>query len=127
MDFPVPDGPSIATTPRRAPATGTLLSSFVAHLIDDHSAWWRTTRLSRPRGTGRSRFLATLDKLLLLRNVRAVGWALLALAFIPVGDMLIVLTHNGSPGAAFGIHGATAAVMVLLSAMFLIRPAQNGQ
>ncbi|OXM46321.1 DUF4267 domain-containing protein [Amycolatopsis alba] len=65
--------------------------------------------------------------LLLFRNVRAVGWGLLALAFIPVGDMLIVLTHNGSPAAAFGIHGATAAVMVLISALFLIRPAQNGQ
>ncbi|OXM56222.1 small membrane hydrophobic protein [Amycolatopsis thailandensis] len=65
--------------------------------------------------------------LLLLRNVRAVGWGLLALAFIPIGDMLIVLTHNGSPGAAFGIHGATAALMVLISALFLIRPAQNGQ
>ncbi|WP_414942220.1 DUF4267 domain-containing protein [Amycolatopsis sp. cmx-11-51] len=65
--------------------------------------------------------------LLLFRNARAVGWALLALAFIPVGDMLIVLTHNGAVGAAFGIHGATAAVMVLISALFLVRPAQNGQ
>ncbi|MBB5850829.1 DUF4267 domain-containing protein [Amycolatopsis umgeniensis] len=65
--------------------------------------------------------------LLLFRNVRALGRALLALAFIPFGDMLIVLTHNGSVGAAFGIHGATAAFMVLISALFLIRPAQNGQ
>ncbi|MEV7554665.1 DUF4267 domain-containing protein [Amycolatopsis sp. NPDC089917] len=65
--------------------------------------------------------------LLVFRNVRALGWTLLTLAFIPLGDMLIVLTHNGSAAAAFGIHGATAAVMVLISALFLIRPAQNGQ
>ncbi|EME50532.1 DUF4267 domain-containing protein [Amycolatopsis decaplanina] len=65
--------------------------------------------------------------LLLFRNVRALGWAMLALAFIPFGDMLIVLTHNGSVGAALGIHGATCAVMVVISALFLIRPAQNGQ
>ncbi|MFC3455043.1 DUF4267 domain-containing protein [Amycolatopsis speibonae] len=65
--------------------------------------------------------------LLLFRNARALGWALLAMAFIPFGDMLIVLTHDGSPGAAFGIHGATATLMVLVSALLLIRPAQNGQ
>lgn len=65
--------------------------------------------------------------LLLFRNARALGWAMLALAFIPFGDMLIVLTHNGSAGAAFGIHGATSATMVVISALFLIRPARNGQ
>ncbi|KZB79876.1 DUF4267 domain-containing protein [Amycolatopsis regifaucium] len=65
--------------------------------------------------------------LLLFRNVRALGWAMLALAFIPFGDMLIVLTHNGSVAAALGIHGATCAVMLLISALFLIRPAQSGQ
>ncbi|MEU3625095.1 small membrane hydrophobic protein [Amycolatopsis coloradensis] len=65
--------------------------------------------------------------LLLFRNVRALGWALLALAFIPLGDMLIVLTHNGSVGAALGIHAATSALMLVLSALFLIRPKQNGQ
>ncbi|WP_409495086.1 DUF4267 domain-containing protein [Amycolatopsis sp. cmx-11-12] len=65
--------------------------------------------------------------LLLFRNVRALGWALLALAFIPFGDMLIVLTNNGSVGAALGIHAATSALMVVISALFLIRPKQNGQ
>ncbi|MFI5564626.1 DUF4267 domain-containing protein [Amycolatopsis japonica] len=65
--------------------------------------------------------------LILFRNARALGWALLAMAFIPFGDMLIVLTHNGSVGIALGIHGATCALMVVISALFLIRPAQNGQ
>ncbi len=65
--------------------------------------------------------------LILFRNARAVGWALLAMAFIPFGDMLIVLTHNGSVAAALGIHGATCALMVVISGLFLIRPARNGQ
>ncbi|UMO99521.1 DUF4267 domain-containing protein [Amycolatopsis sp. EV170708-02-1] len=65
--------------------------------------------------------------LILFRNARALGWAMLALAFIPFGDMLIVLTHNGSVGAALGIHGATCVLMVVISALFLIRPARNGQ
>ncbi|WP_340685717.1 DUF4267 domain-containing protein [Amycolatopsis coloradensis] len=63
--------------------------------------------------------------LLLFRNARALGRAMLALAFIPFGDMLIVLTHNGSMGAALGIHGATCALMLGISALFLIRPARN--
>ncbi|MEU4669510.1 DUF4267 domain-containing protein [Amycolatopsis sp. NPDC023774] len=42
-----------------------------------------------------------------------LGWILLAEAFIPVGDMLIILRHRGSRAIACSVHGATAAVMVV--------------
>jgi hypothetical protein len=44
---------------------------------------------------------------------RGVGIILLVEASIPVGDMLVVLAAKGSPRSAFGIHGLTAAIMVL--------------
>lgn len=46
---------------------------------------------------------------------RMVGIVLLAEALIPLVDMSLVLAAKGSVKAAFGIHGATAAVMVLAS------------
>jgi Domain of unknown function (DUF4267) len=58
--------------------------------------------------------------LLLSGHRRALGWAMLALAFIPVGDMVIVLSQGGAPATAFGIHGLTAAV-VLVGAALLLR------
>ena len=44
---------------------------------------------------------------------RAVGIILLVETVIPVGDMLLVLAAKGSARSAFGIHGVTAAIMVL--------------
>ena len=41
-----------------------------------------------------------------------VGIILLAEAFVPVGDMLVILGAKGSAKSAFGMHGATAVVMV---------------
>lgn len=37
---------------------------------------------------------------------------MLLLAFIPLGDMWIVLTNGGPRKAAYGIHGATAVAMI---------------
>jgi hypothetical protein len=44
---------------------------------------------------------------------RVLGWVLLAEALTAIGDMVIVLTSGGAPATAFGIHGATAAVVIL--------------
>jgi hypothetical protein len=44
---------------------------------------------------------------------RGVGLILLVDAFIPVGDMLVVLRGKGSTGLALGMHGLTAVVMIL--------------
>ena len=44
---------------------------------------------------------------------RGVGIILLVEAIIPVGDPLLILAANGSTRSAFGIHGLTAALMIL--------------
>ncbi|MFC4943396.1 DUF4267 domain-containing protein [Pseudonocardia sp. GCM10023141] len=48
-----------------------------------------------------------------------LGVGLLALAVIPIGDMVIVLRSGGTRKAALGIHGATAAVMIVIAAVLL--------
>lgn len=48
-------------------------------------------------------------------NARCVGILLLALALIPVGDMLTILAANGSTRTAFGVHGLTALAMVVVA------------
>ena len=40
-------------------------------------------------------------------------WLMLVLSLIPLGDALVVLTNGGRKRAAFGIHGATAAAMII--------------
>jgi hypothetical protein len=49
-----------------------------------------------------------------------LGWFLLAASAIPVGDALIVLRSKGPKSAIYGIHGATAVVMLVISALLLI-------
>lgn len=49
-----------------------------------------------------------------------LGLVLLLEAVIPLGDMLVILTAKGSRAAAFGMHGVTAAVMVLTALALLI-------
>jgi hypothetical protein len=46
---------------------------------------------------------------------REIGLVLLIEAMIPVGDMLVILAAKGSTKSAFGIHGLTAAIMVLVA------------
>jgi hypothetical protein len=46
------------------------------------------------------------------------AWFMLIVALVPLGDTLIVLRHGGTKAAAFGIHFATA-VVVLASAELL--------
>jgi hypothetical protein len=49
-----------------------------------------------------------------------LGWFMLAAAGIPAGDALIVLRSKGPRAAAFGVHGATAAVMLVSSVLLLV-------
>lgn len=56
--------------------------------------------------------------LLAFAGARAEAWFMLIVALAPLGDTLIVLRHGGSRATAFGIHFATA-VVVLASAALL--------
>ncbi|SEH00901.1 protein of unknown function [Nonomuraea solani] len=49
-----------------------------------------------------------------------LGWFMLAASAIPVGDMVIVLRSDGPKATAYGVHGATAAVMLAIGALLLI-------
>lgn len=49
-----------------------------------------------------------------------LGWFMLAAAGMPAGDALIVLRSNGPRAVAYGVHGATAAVMVAISVLLLV-------
>ncbi|MEH0971277.1 DUF4267 domain-containing protein [Micromonospora sp. CPCC 205546] len=49
-----------------------------------------------------------------------LGWFMLAAAAIPAGDALIVWRSNGPRTAVYGIHGATALVMLAISVLLLV-------
>jgi hypothetical protein len=47
----------------------------------------------------------------------ALALVLAVEAVIPIGDMLVVLRRGGRKGTAFGVHGATAVVMLVAAAL----------
>ncbi|MET8250360.1 DUF4267 domain-containing protein [Micromonospora sp. NPDC005197] len=47
----------------------------------------------------------------------AVAWFMLIVALVPLGDTVIVLRNGGTKAVAFGIHLATAAVVLLNAAL----------
>jgi uncharacterized protein DUF4267 len=55
--------------------------------------------------------------LLAFAGARAGAWFMLVVALLPLGDTLIVLRHGGSRAAAFGIHFATAVVVLVDAAL----------
>ncbi|MFD4429648.1 DUF4267 domain-containing protein [Nocardia sp. NPDC058497] len=57
--------------------------------------------------------------LLATRQRFALGITMLAFALIPVGDMITVLSWNGSTATAFGVHGFTAALVALTGALLI--------
>jgi hypothetical protein len=57
--------------------------------------------------------------ILVIGNRRVLGWVMLAMALTPFGDMIIVLQSGGAPATAFGVHGATAAAVILAGSLLL--------
>lgn len=49
-----------------------------------------------------------------------LGWFMLAATGVPVGDALIVLRSKGPKATAYGVHLATAAVMLVISVLLLV-------
>jgi hypothetical protein len=49
-----------------------------------------------------------------------VGWVMLAATIIPFADAAIVLRSGGSKSIAWGVHGGTAVVMLITSALLLV-------
>jgi len=55
--------------------------------------------------------------LLAFAGAHAAGWFMLVAALNPLGDTMIVLRNGGPKAAAFGVHLATAAVMLISAAL----------
>src|SRR5262245_48962435 len=49
-----------------------------------------------------------------------LGWVILAATIIPIADAAIVLGHGGSKSIAWGVHGVTAAVMLITAGLLLL-------
>ncbi|MDH6194111.1 hypothetical protein M2272_000732 [Mycobacterium frederiksbergense] len=49
-----------------------------------------------------------------------VGWVMLAATIIPLADATIVLRNGGPKSIAWGVHGVTAVVMLITSALLLM-------
>jgi Domain of unknown function (DUF4267) len=56
--------------------------------------------------------------LLAFAGPHAEAWFMLVVALVPLGDTIVVLRHGGTKAVAFGIHFATA-VIILVSAALL--------
>jgi len=56
--------------------------------------------------------------LLAFAGAHAEAWFMLVVALLPLGDTLIVLRNGGTKAVAFGIHFATA-VLILVNAALL--------
>jgi uncharacterized protein DUF4267 len=55
--------------------------------------------------------------LLAFAGAQAEAWFMLLVALVPLGDTVIVLRNGGTKAVAFGIHLATAAVVLVSAAL----------
>ncbi|GAA4201884.1 DUF4267 domain-containing protein [Actinocatenispora rupis] len=84
--------------------------------VDDRTfRAWLTVKGMRDIGLG-----VLLLVVLIAGTPHLLGWVLLAAAVIPAGDAVIVLRSNGPRTTAYGVHAATAAVMLAISTLLLI-------
>lgn len=58
--------------------------------------------------------------LLVAGATHLLGWIILAATIIPLADAAIVLNSGGPKSIAWGVHGATATVMLITAALLLI-------
>ena len=71
-------------------------------------AWWLRLKGTRDIVSG-----LVLLALVVWGAPRLIGIVMLIQALIPVGDMTLILVSKGSTKTAFGVHGLTAALMIL--------------
>ncbi|UED32663.1 DUF4267 domain-containing protein [Rhizobium ruizarguesonis] len=95
----------------------TMMRSFGLPLPEDgpNVAWWLRLKGVRDIVAG----LLVLA-FMMWGAEREVGIVLLIEAMIPVGDMLLIRAAKGSTKSAFGIHGLTAVIMVLVAIPMMI-------
>ncbi|WP_458318194.1 DUF4267 domain-containing protein [Mycolicibacterium brisbanense] len=57
--------------------------------------------------------------LMLAQATHLLGWVMLAATIIPIVDATIVLRNGGARSIAYGVHGSTAVVMLITTALLL--------
>ena len=82
---------------------------------DANIAWWLRLKGSRDMASG----LVVLA-MMAWSTPQTVGIVLLIEAMIPAGDMSLILAAKGSTKRALGIHGLTAALMILAAIPLII-------
>ncbi|MBY5458951.1 DUF4267 domain-containing protein [Rhizobium leguminosarum] len=95
----------------------TMMRSFGLPLPEDgpNVAWWLRLKGVRDIVAGLLVLAFTM-----WGAEREVGIVLLIEAMIPAGDTLLILAAKGSTKSAFGIHGLTAVIMVLVAIPMMI-------
>jgi hypothetical protein len=90
-----------------APRTAAAGFGLAAPFVDGHADPYLSAKGVRDIASG---LIAVI--LLAARLPHVLGWFELAASIIPIGDALIVLRRNGPKATAYGVHGATAAVLL---------------
>ncbi|MFI2365219.1 DUF4267 domain-containing protein [Promicromonospora sp. NPDC019610] len=81
---------------------------------------WLAVKAVRDLACGVAVLVLVLAVLLSAVPSHLLGWYLVITAGIPVGDALIVLRSGGPRAVAYGVHAATAAVLVLVGVVLLV-------
>ena len=97
---------------------GTAAQSFGLPLPEEgaNTDWWLRLKGSRDVVSGLIVFA-----LLTWGDLRILGIVLLIEAITPLCDMSTILAAKGSTGRALGIHGLTAALMILAAIPLIMR------
>ena len=76
---------------------------------------WLMVKANRDIGSGLFFFVLIANG-----STPLLGWAMLAATFMPVCDAVTVLRSKGPKATAYGVHGATAAAMLVISALLFL-------
>ncbi|WP_433607735.1 DUF4267 domain-containing protein [Prescottella agglutinans] len=66
----------------------------------------------RVKGLREIAFGLVVFVLMLVATTPVLGWYVMVLVAVPAGDAMVVLRSGGPKATAYGVHGATAAVML---------------
>ncbi|MFF4623506.1 DUF4267 domain-containing protein [Nonomuraea jabiensis] len=58
--------------------------------------------------------------LIAVADAHTLGWVIVVMSIIPVGDALVVARRGGHPGLSWGMHGGTALVSVAAGVLLLL-------
>ncbi|MFC9790124.1 DUF4267 domain-containing protein [Rhodococcus sp. NPDC127528] len=74
----------------------------------------------RVKGLREIAFGVSVFVLILVATTSVLGWYMMVLAAVPAGDAVVVLRSGGPKATAYGVHAATAVVMLATSVGLLV-------